>query len=465
MKHSFKKDINRRLLYIYTLLTVVILLLSHTVYSTIIQNELKQYEHYLIKEHNFSKSDVYTGTYIPEYTSRIHIMKNVVFSTSVPIYPLFENKHYLLDFLPSTNYYTFLLTPLILLLVILLSLNFMVRRLIDRRTKRFQYFEEYLYSFLTDGTLDDDLYAKINQYDDEISHLCKQANILMGENIKIIEKQEKFFKTLNTLNEVVLELSYDFIIQEHNKPWMDIRDSINNFLHYLNRKNLALIRLKSEELKQREISEIVFVDSLNKDDSFFQVKMINVGTDVFGVIISDISYTHKEHQKTKHKSLHDGLTGLPNRTLFLDRLENEIRKSKRNSKLLCVLFFDLNKFKNINDDYGHVFGDEYLIEFASRISSSIRDSDTCARLGGDEFVAILTDLQSEDEIEVIIDKIHESLEEVFSFEEHELPIRASIGASLYPNDGTDADVLILKADNAMYKSKKNSKKFSRYMEE
>lgn len=465
MKHSFKKDINRKLFYFYSLLTVIILLLSHTVFSTILQNELKQYERHLLQEHSFSSTDVYSGTFIPDYTSRIHIMKNVMFSTSIPIYPIYENRHYLLDFLPSTSYYTFILVPIILLAIILIIISIMIHQMFSIRVHRFQYFEEYLSSYLTHGSLDDKLYTKINLYDDEISQLSKHTNTLMNENIKIIERQEKFFKTLETLKEVVLELSYDFIIQEHNKPWLDIQNNINNFLYYLNRKNLALVQMKSTELLHGEISEIVFVDNLNKDDSFFEIKMINVGTNVFGVVISDISFTHKEHQITKHRSLHDALTGLPNRTLFLDRLENEIRKSKRTNKLIGVLFFDLNKFKKVNDDYGHVVGDAYLVEFAARVSAALRDSDTCARLGGDEFVAILTDLQSEDEIEIIIDKIHESLGKIFSYEQHQLQIKSSIGASLYPDDGTNADILILKADNAMYKSKKNDKKYSRYMEE
>ncbi len=465
MKNSFKQEIQRSLLTIYTILTIVVLLLSHTIYASFLQNELIEYEHQILKQHDFSSSDLYTGTAVPDYTSKIHILSNVVLAKSVPIYPLYKNKHYLLDFLPSTHYYSFLLRPLSLLVIIIFSIHMVMRALIKRRTRRFQYFKEYLYSYLADGNIKDDIFEKINEYDDEICNLSQQVNSLMVENIKIIERQEKFFKTLDTLNEVVLELSYDFIIQEHNKPWLDIRDNINNFLYYLNRKNLATVQMKSTELLHNEISEIVFIDSLNKEGSFFQVKMINIGTNVFGVIISDISFTHKEHQKTKHKSLHDALTDLPNRTLFLDRLENEIRKSKRNNKLLGVLFFDLNKFKNINDDYGHAFGDAYLVEFSRRVSGALRDSDTCARIGGDEFVAILADLQSQDELETIIDKIHDSITEVFSYEEHQLPIKASIGASLYPDDGIDADVLILKADNAMYKSKKNNKKYSRYMEE
>jgi diguanylate cyclase (GGDEF)-like protein len=465
VKNSFKKEIQKNLLFMYTILIIVVLLLSHSMYASFLQNELKEYEHHLLKLHDFSSSDIYTGTTTPDYTSKIHILSNVVFAKSIPIYPLYKNKHYLLDFLPSTPYYSFLTYPLSLLVIIMFCNHIVVRRLVKRRIRRFKYFEDYLYSYLSDGHIKDEIFEKINEYDDEICNLSQQAHSLMVENIKIKEKQEKFFKTLDTLNEVVLELSYDFIIQEHNRPWLDIRDNINNFLYYLNRKNLATVQVKSSELLHNEISEIVFVDSLNKDGSFFQVKMINIGTNVFGVVISDISFTHKEHQKTKHKSLHDALTGLPNRTLFLDRLENEIRKSKRNNKLVGVLFFDLNKFKNINDDYGHAFGDAYLVEFSRRVSGALRDSDTCARIGGDEFVAILADLQSEDEIKTIIDKIHDSISEVFSYEDHQLPIKASIGASLYPDDGIDADVLILKADNAMYKSKKNNKKYSRYIEE
>lgn len=131
---------------------------------------------------------------------------------------------------------------------------------------------------------------------------------------------------------------------------------------------------------------------------------------VFGVIIRDITDAYNAEQDNRRISLLDPLTNIPNRALFLEKLESEIKKAQRNNNSFAVLFFDLNKFKNINDDYGHEAGDKILVEFSQRVSSVLRASDTLARLGGDEFVAILGALKDAEELDIVIHKIDYILE-------------------------------------------------------
>ena len=232
-------------------------------------------------------------------------------------------------------------------------------------------------------------------------------------------------------------------------------------MDYTEPKNAAkLLNLLDGERADPK-DEIVFIDKLNAYDNYFEIKMVPIEK-AYGVIIKDVTLFYKEHEKVKHKALHDDLTSLPNRTLFLDRLNTEIKKSKRDEKTFAVMFFDLNKFKEINDEHGHSLGDDYLVEFSQRISMSLRESDTLARLGGDEFIAILSNLQKVEEIDAIVDKICASLKEPLKRNGVEVELSTSIGVSVYPQDGDNMDVLILKADNAMYKSKKNGDKYHKY---
>lgn len=146
----------------------------------------------------------------------------------------------------------------------------------------------------------------------------------------------------------------------------------------------------------------------------------------------------------------DQLTGLPNRRLFRDRLDHEIRKAQRNGAPLALLFIDLDRFKEANDLLGHTVGDQVLVESASRICACIRQSDTVARLGGDEFTVILTELDAERHVELVAQKINETLSKPFLFGNEVIYLSASIGITLYPSDACDAENLIRNADQAMY---------------
>jgi diguanylate cyclase (GGDEF)-like protein len=139
--------------------------------------------------------------------------------------------------------------------------------------------------------------------------------------------------------------------------------------------------------------------------------------------------------------------------MFRDRLEQAIKKCRRDGLMLAVLFIDLDRFKEVNDAYGHDKGDILLIEAAQRIRACVRDSDTVARLGGDEFTVILSELDLPDRVEVIAQHIIQRLGESFSFGDEQAFVSASIGITLYPEDATEIDELLRHADQALYVAK------------
>lgn len=156
------------------------------------------------------------------------------------------------------------------------------------------------------------------------------------------------------------------------------------------------------------------------------------------------------------EATHDPLTGLANRRLFYDRLQQAIRHAHRYGGKVGILYVDLDRFKDINDKFGHHVGDAVLTEVAKRLSSCIRDSDTVARLGGDEFVVLLDGVQGREDYLAAAHKIEQALNVNSSFYGLDVEIAASIGQALYPDDGADEDSLIRAADAAMYRIKSGS---------
>jgi len=170
-------------------------------------------------------------------------------------------------------------------------------------------------------------------------------------------------------------------------------------------------------------------------------------------LFSDITDIKMNQALIWHQANYDPLTELPNRRLFLDRLEQEILKANRLDTSIAVLFIDLDRFKEVNDTLGHHAGDAMLVEAAKRIERCVRSSDTVSRLGGDEFMVILADLDDHCHIEGIAEKILASLKEPLKLENELFFTSGSIGITLYPNDAKTADELVKNADQAMYVSK------------
>jgi diguanylate cyclase (GGDEF)-like protein/PAS domain S-box-containing protein len=195
------------------------------------------------------------------------------------------------------------------------------------------------------------------------------------------------------------------------------------------------------------------------DGSIFPQEISLTSIDGGGMVcvVRDITERTYAEEQIKHLAYHDALTGLPNRLLFKDRLTVALSHAQRDRKRLAVLFLDLDRFKVINDSLGHNVGDQLLQAVAERIETSVRESDTVARLGGDEFTLLLSQLNQSEDAAPIAEKLLESLRQVFHLEGREFMITTSIGISLYPEDGTDAETLIKNADTAMYQAKEQGR--------
>ncbi|MBI2306050.1 MAG: EAL domain-containing protein [Rhodocyclales bacterium] len=170
-------------------------------------------------------------------------------------------------------------------------------------------------------------------------------------------------------------------------------------------------------------------------------------------VVSDITEENAHAERVREQSLQDPLTGLANRTLLRDRTQYEIARARRTGRCIALAFFDLDNFKPINDQYGHAVGDGVLQEVAARLAARLREHDTLARIGGDEFVALLPDVEHQEVARSLCQRLAESFAVPFGPRGTYGHLSASIGISLYPEDGREFDTLIMRADNAMYRAK------------
>lgn len=207
--------------------------------------------------------------------------------------------------------------------------------------------------------------------------------------------------------------------------------------------DLKLVNVKLTE----EMAERVVIES----------ELANTKTDL-AEARDDLSKAQVKTEEAQQIALQDALTGLPNRVSFELGLNHGLNLAKRHGWGLAVLFIDIDKFKNINDSYGHDLGDQVLLMIANRLQSSIRDEDMASRWGGDEFVCLLLEVKQEADVVRFAEKLINLIAEACDFNGIVLSIRASIGIAIYPADGDTADVLFKNADTAMYKAKGTEKR-------
>lgn len=211
-------------------------------------------------------------------------------------------------------------------------------------------------------------------------------------------------------------------------------------------EKLIVAPLKSLALAAQKISE-----------GDFQTQLPDAGSDEVGQLVRNFD-DMREHIQRYQKKLHtlahhDALTDLPNRMMFLDRLEHGIALSHRTGKRLALLFLDLDAFKAINDTLGHSIGDRLLISVARRLTEITREGDTVSRLGGDEFMIIVESMESAEEAAVIANKIRNTIQQPLPVGDRVLSVTTSIGITVYPDDASERDDLMQKADIAMYRAK------------
>jgi diguanylate cyclase (GGDEF)-like protein len=236
-------------------------------------------------------------------------------------------------------------------------------------------------------------------------------------------------------------------------------------------RQMVALRQATEKAKAiRDLASAMQEVTLRKDFS----KQVSVGGDdeiaqlgvEFNKMLNELKLRdaakRKAEEKLQYQALTDELTGLPNRRLLADRLSQTLALAKREQKLIAVLYIDLDGFKLVNDSLGHSIGDILLNQVSERLQSRIRQSDTLARLGGDEFTVILTKLNSQEDAGRVADILIEVLARPFLIQNHEVTISASVGISLFPDNGADGIELLQQADSAMYTAKRNGKNQKMY---
>ena len=254
-------------------------------------------------------------------------------------------------------------------------------------------------------------------------------------------------------------------------------------IEYINEEALNIFGYKSSALVNTNFSTLIhstdqdylkqFIKTANsstsseftgihKDNSAFPIEL-NISskklnqTCIYTVIIRDITEIKKNEEKLKHQAYFDSLTGIPNRTLFLDRSEIALNQAKRSNEGLAVIFIDLDEFKELNDTLGHDAGDVMLKTVAQRFINCARKSDTVSRRGGDEFTILMPRIKNIEDAVKLAERILLSNKNAISIKEKMVFQKTSIGISIYPHDGDSIETLINNADKAMYYAKESGK--------
>jgi diguanylate cyclase (GGDEF)-like protein/PAS domain S-box-containing protein len=236
----------------------------------------------------------------------------------------------------------------------------------------------------------------------------------------------------------------------------DTRKAIENLMAKTARQDRKGNLPGNSVLIRRDGSEIYIEDSV--------APIHNHGGQVVGsvTVFRDVSEARGMAEQIAHAAEHDLLTGLPNRLLLNDRIGQAIALAKRHGGQVGVLFLDLDGFKHVNDSLGHPMGDRLLQAIGKRLLECVRAPDTVSRQGGDEFIVLLQEIKSSEDVAIAAKRLLKSVAETYSMGEHDLHITTSIGVSLYPDDGVDAETLIKNADTAMYQAKENGRQSYRF---
>lgn len=271
-----------------------------------------------------------------------------------------------------------------------------------------------------------------------------------AEGIAIIDKKGRFLKVNPGFTEItaykpeqVLGKEFTFINSDLHQEFLFARIT----------KSLKKVDKWKGEIKLKRSTGEVCPVLL----SIVLIKNRKEKTYYYVAVFQDITELKNSAYQLEYQAFHDTLTGLPNRALFYDRLKKSIATARRNSQMLSVLFLDLDNFKDINDTLGHGVGDMLLQVVAQRLNTCCRDNDTVARLGGDEFILILEDIRGQQDPIEVARRITESISGMIQVNEHKIYCSASIGITIYPDDGVDVETLVKNADMAMYKAKKHGK--------
>ncbi|WP_438971152.1 EAL domain-containing protein [Methylophaga sp.] len=304
----------------------------------------------------------------------------------------------------------------------------------------------------------------------ELEHSASKAIDSEKETQKLLQKKIKAEKQLRlskvafeSASEAMLVLSSsgNVILSNHRfHELTGLSDHQSMYIHHLfeiigekNKSEQILKALPSHRKWRGELSIKAF--NGQSIPILASIRLVRELEDYFVVVFSDITELKKVQNTLLLRANYDKLTGLPNRALFYDRISEQIKICHRESKSLCLLFVDLDKFKLINDSMGHEQGDVYLKHVASCLRNTVREADTVARLGGDEFTVMLPGLGPHDRVEALLNKIIGAIRTPLELDGKTVIPDASIGAAFYPSDANSAQELIKFADRAMYAAKES----------
>jgi diguanylate cyclase (GGDEF)-like protein len=263
---------------------------------------------------------------------------------------------------------------------------------------------------------------------------------------RVLEKNEKI---KDTVKKAASELTLvNEVLKQEKAPVQLMRQALtqNEDVEQTVAKAADDLKLVNVKLAD-EIADRIVVES----------ELANTKTDL-AEVRDDLSKAQVKTEEAQQIALQDALTGLPNRVSFEQSIDHGLIQAKRHGWGLAVLFIDIDKFKSINDSYGHDLGDKVLLMVANRLKSFVRDQDIVSRWGADEFVCLLLEVKQEADVTHIAQKMISLIAEANELNEHVLSITASIGIAIYPADGDTSDILVKNADTAMYKAKGTQKR-------
>ncbi len=327
----------------------------------------------------------------------------------------------------------------------------------------------------------------------EAKRITKQGQMIdvVASYRPIIEGEELLF-IVGMYKDVTKQMEAQRLLSESEEKYRFIAENTTDLIlvsdehdviNYASPSIVALLDYTPEDYVSKHISELVYTDDImlffsmirNLEETaqvelrfkrkngglcWMEVKskivLDHLGTRTV-TVARDISERKKYEEELKYLAYHDPLTGLLNRRIFTERLNEEMEKAKNNKREIAILYLDIDNFKTINDTKGHDVGDFLLIEFAKLIKACIRDSDLICRLGGDEFVILATPNCNHEIVTSIAERIKHALEEPFSIHDEEIFLTSSIGIFVYEQQDISSRDMIIHADHALYAAKSNGK--------
>jgi len=301
--------------------------------------------------------------------------------------------------------------------------------------------------------------------------------------IKLKEREEWLGTILQSIGEGVVAadrtgcVTFMNPVAEKLTGWSQaesISKPLTSILHAVDEESGKLVRISIPEILSGQLPNplngtVQIVNYQEKVPVELNATLIRDGKDGASglvLVLYDLTERKRYEEKLRYNAVHDHLTDLPNRTLFFDRLSMALAQAQRDSHLVGIIMLDLDEFKKVNDTHGHNAGDRLLQSVGARLTSMFRRSDTIARLGGDEFVLLLPDLPYAEVARNVAERIVHCFQKSFDIEGLQVAATASLGVSVFPGDGEDAETLIKNADVAMYRAKEDGRnRFSVYKRE